>query len=144
MQTQENVWIQWRDFQDDISAAFESLRTDTDFTDVTLACQDGQMFDAHKIILSTSSPFFGNILRKNKHEHPLIYMRGIKSDDRRAIFDFLYYGEASVLELNLDSFHTIAQELHLKGWETDRTEEIKPEIKPEMKPEIKPEKKPKK
>ena len=55
-------------------------------------------------------------LRKNKHIHnPLIYMRGVKSDDLLAIVDFLYCGKANVCQENLDSFLAIAEELQLKG-----------------------------
>ena len=67
------------------------------------------------MILASSSPFFQNILRRNKHAHPLIYMRGIKSEDLVAIINFLYCGEANVFQENLDSFLAIAEELQLKG-----------------------------
>ena len=66
---------------------FGSLKEDKDFTDVTLVCEDGKQVEVHKVILASSSPFFQNILRKNKHIHPLIYMRGMKSDDLLAIVD---------------------------------------------------------
>ena len=39
----------------------------------------------------------------------------MKSHDLLAIVDFLYYGEANVLQENLDSFLAIAEELQLKG-----------------------------
>ena len=51
---------------------------------------------------------------RNKHPHPLIYLRGVKSEDVVAIVDFLYLGEASVFQENLDSFLTIAEEFQLK------------------------------
>ena len=60
--------------------------------DVTLACEDGKQVEAHKVILASSSPFFHNFLKRNKHPHPLIYMRGVKSDDLLAIVDFLILG----------------------------------------------------
>merc|ERR1712074_33044 len=86
-----------------------------EFADVTLACEDGQQGEAHKVILVSSSPFFLNLLRKNKHPHPLIYMRGLKSEDLVAMIDFLYFGEANVYQENLDSFLSVAEELQLKG-----------------------------
>ena len=67
------------------------------------------------MILAASSPFFQRLLGRNKHPHPLIYMRGMKSDDLLAIVDFLYRGEANVFQENLDSFLAIAEELQLKG-----------------------------
>merc|ERR1712129_542203 len=86
-----------------------------EFADVTLACEDGQQMEAHKVILASSSPFFLNLLRRNKHPHPLIYMRGLKSEDLVAMIDFLYFGEANVYQENLDSFLAVAEELQLKG-----------------------------
>ena len=111
----EKLCLQWNDFKENAVTAFGSLREDNDFTDVTLACEDGKQFEVHKVVLANSSPFFQNILKKNKHIHPLIYMRGVKSDDLLAIVDFLYLGEASVYQENLGSFLTIAEELQLKG-----------------------------
>ena len=111
----EKLCLQWNDFQENIKSAFGSLREDNDFTDVTLACEDGQQVEAHKVILAASSPFFQKLLGRNKHPHPLIYMRGMKSDDLLSIVDFLYRGEANVFQENLDSFLVIAEELQLKG-----------------------------
>ena len=96
-------------------SGFGSLREENDFVDVTLACEDGKQFEAHKVVLASSSPFFQNLLKRNNHAHPLIYMRGLKSEDLEAIIDFLYCGESDVYQENLDSFLTIAEELQLKG-----------------------------
>ena len=82
---------------------------------MTLACEDGQQIEAHKVILAASSPFFQNLLKRNRHPHPLIYMKGIKYEDLLAIVDFLYCGEANVYQENLDSFLANAEELRLKG-----------------------------
>ena len=107
--------FKWDDFQENISTAFGSLREDNEFADVTLACEDGQQIKAHKVILAASSPFFQNLLKRNQHSHPLIYMRGLKSEDLLAIIDFVYCGEANIYQEDLDSFLAIAEELKLKG-----------------------------
>ena len=91
------------------------MKEDNNFADVTLACEDGQQVEAHKVILAASSPFFQKLLGRNKHPHPLIYMRGMKYDDLLAIMDFLYRGEANIFQQNLDSFLAVAEELQLKG-----------------------------
>ena len=86
--------------------------------------------EAHKVILASSSPFFQNLLRRNKHPHPLTYMRGATSDDLLAVVDFLYCGETNVYQENLDSFLAIAEELLLKGLvgKTDEDEATEKEI----------------
>ena len=71
--------------------------------------------EAHKVILSASSPSLKSLLKRNKHAYPLIYMRGMKSEDLLAIVDFLYSGEANIYQDNLDTFLNIAEELKLKG-----------------------------
>ena len=115
MDSSEKLCLQWNDFKENITFFFKELRNDKDFTDVTLACEDGQHIAAHKTVLASSSPFFMELLKKHKHPHPLIYMRGIKSSDLVTIMDFLYYGEVNVLQDNLNTFLELAEELNLKG-----------------------------
>ena len=91
----EKLCLQWNDFQNNLKSAFGNLREDNDFSDVTLACEDGEQLEAHKVVLASSSPFFMELLQKNKHPHPLVYMMGVKYEDLEAIIDFLYTGEAN-------------------------------------------------
>ena len=111
----EKLCLKWNDYQDNVNLAFGSLREENDFADVTLACEDGQQIVAHKVILASSSPFFRNLLKKNKHPHPLIYLKGVKHEILLAVVDFLYLGEANVFQESLDSFLEVAEELRLKG-----------------------------
>ena len=111
----EKLCLQWNDFKQNVNSAFGTLRNDKDFSDVTLACEDGQQMEAHKVILATSSPFFEKFLKKNKHPHPLIYLKGFQSKDFVSILDFLYFGEANVFQEDMDSFLAIAEEIQLKG-----------------------------
>merc|ERR1712055_249132 len=123
MNSAERFCLRWNDFQQNITTVFGALKEDTEFADVTLACEDGQQVEAHKVILAASSPFFQNLLRRNKHPHPLIYMRGVKSDDLGAIVDFLYYGQVNIFEGSVDAFMTIANELQIKGMTGNMDEE---------------------
>ena len=56
-----------------------------------------------------------DILKRNRHPHPLIYMRGVNSEELGAIVNFLYFGEANIFQQNLDSFLALAEELRLSG-----------------------------
>ena len=111
----EKLCLQWNDFKDNVKTAFGNLRDDIDFTDVTLACEDGKQVRAHKVILATSSPTLQKILRNNQNPQPsMIYMRGLKSEDLKAMIDLIYFGEANVFQENLDSFLALAEELQFK------------------------------
>merc|ERR1712200_53875 len=123
----EKLCLQCNDFKENVSSAFGDLRQDKEFTDVTLVCEDGQQVQAHKVVLVASSPFFLNILKRNKHPHPLIYLRGVRSENLMAMVDFFYHGEANVHQENLDSFLILAEELQLKGLrgnQADKYEEV--------------------
>ena len=111
----DKLCLQWNDFQKNVANAFRNLREDKEFADLTLVCEDGNQIEVHKMVLSSSSPFFKKLLAKNKHPHPLIYMRGIKSGDLSAVVDFLYHGEAKVFDEDLDSYLAIAEEFQLMG-----------------------------
>ena len=46
--TDEKLCLQWNDFTENISSAFGDLRQDKEFTDVTLACEDGQQVEQRR------------------------------------------------------------------------------------------------
>ena len=118
----EQLCLQWNDFQENISTSFGKLRQDNNFSDVTLVCEDGNQIYSHRVILAAFSPFFAKLFKRNDHPHPLIYMRGVKEVDLSAVMDFLYCGEANVLQKNLESFLAVAQELKVKGLQQDDKE----------------------
>ncbi len=95
--------------------AFRELRQEKDFFDVTLTCDDDQQLEAHKVILSACSPFFRNILRRNPHQHPLLYLKGVKYTDLQSVLNFMYHGEVNVAQEELNSFLAVAEDLRVKG-----------------------------
>jgi len=111
----EKFCLKWNDFESNISDAFKDLREQKDFFDVTLACDDNSQIEAHKVILSACSPFFRNILRRNPHQHPLLYIKGVKYKELVAILDFMYMGEVNVVQDELNTFLVVAEELKVKG-----------------------------
>ena len=110
MSTTENFCLKWNDFQENISSAFESLWEDIDFVDVTLACEDGKQVKAHKAIIAAFSPFFQNLLKRNPHQHSLIYMRGVKSANL-VVIEFLYHGKVNVYQKDLNAFLAIGYDI---------------------------------
>jgi len=117
----EKFCLRWNDFESNISGAFRELRDDKDFFDVTLACEDEQI-QAHKVILSACSPFFRNILRRNPHPSPLLYLNGVKYADILAVLNFMYHGEVNVAQEELNSFLAVAEDLKVKGLTQSQSE----------------------
>ena len=120
MASNEKFCLRWNDFESNISVAFRELRDDKDFFDVTLACDDDQI-QAHKVILSACSPFFRQILKRNKHDHPLLYLKGVKYIDLMSVLNFMYHGEVNVAQDELNSFLAIAEDLKVKGLTQNKT-----------------------
>eukprot|EP00092_Neocalanus_flemingeri_P037160 GFUD01040449.1.p1 GENE.GFUD01040449.1~~GFUD01040449.1.p1 ORF type:complete len:350 (-),score=96.93 GFUD01040449.1:265-1314(-) len=114
MGSSEKFCLRWNDFEANISGAFRELRDDKDFFDITLACDEEQV-EAHKVILSACSPFFRTVLKRNKHQHPLVYLKGVRYPDLLAVLNFMYHGEVNVAQEELNSFLAVAEELKVKG-----------------------------
>lgn len=125
----EKFCLRWNDFESNISIAFRELREDKDFFDVTLACDDDQI-QAHKVILSACSPFFRTVLRRNPHNHPLIYLKGVKYTDLQSVLNFMYHGEVNVAQEELNSFLLVAEELRVKGLTQNQTDSSQSSTKP--------------
>ena len=106
--------IKWEDFSSQICDAFQVMQKNEDLRDVTLVCDDGEV-DAHRLILFCGSEFFQRVLTKSKHQHPLLYIRGVKIAILQAILDFLYIGEVRVAQEDLTEFFSIAMDLKIKG-----------------------------
>ena len=139
MGSSEKFCLRWNDFQDNISVAFRELRDDSDFFDVTLACSDESDINsagpeksgsihktvrAHKVILSSCSIFFKDLLRSmnvvGSNVQPLIYLRGIRFEDLQSILDFMYFGEVNIEQEKLSTFLAVAEELRVKGlWQNE-------------------------
>jgi len=121
----EKFCLRWNDFENNISKAFGELRDDKDFFDVTLACDDNQL-QAHKVILSACSPFFRSILKKNPHQHPLLYLKGVKYEDIVSVLNFMYHGEVNVAQEELNSFLAVAEDLQVKGLTQNNQSQTQP------------------
>ena len=144
----ENFCLKWNDFESNISSSFKDIKDEKDFMDVTLACEESQV-TAHKVVLSACSSFFRSVLRRNPHQHPLLYIKGVSFSDLESLLDFMYYGEVNIAQENLNSFLSVAEELQVKGLTqlstassnsnqtptTEKSNNISSFVKPRVKPQ---------
>jgi len=122
---EDKFCLRWNDFETNISSAFKELKNDQDFFDITLACAGEKQVQAHKVILSACSPFFKTILKKNPHQHPLVYLKGVQYEEVLSVVNFMYHGEVNVAQESLASFLAVAEELQVKGLSQDNNEKAK-------------------
>ena len=97
------------------------LRNDHRLFDVTLATDDGQHIQAHKLILSAGSSFFSDIFLKSNHVNMLIYLKGVSRNELESVLGFLYDGEASIAQEELKQFIMTGNELQVKGLDGEIT-----------------------
>ena len=113
--------LRWNDFSSQLSGSFKEIRDKKDFFDVTLVSDQDQV-EAHKVIISACSPFFRDILSRNPHHHPLLYLRGVKHRELQSVLDFIYHGEVNIAQDDLNSFLLVAEELQVKGLTQSQSE----------------------
>ena len=111
----DKLVLSGEDFTNDVVNIFKELAKDSDFTNVTLVADGGVNIKAHKVVLSAFSPFFRNLLVNNPHQHPLLYLRGVQSEDLLDILDFIYLGQTKVDMENINKFMDLAKDLQIKG-----------------------------
>ena len=111
--------LTWNNFSQTTISTFKDLGTSKDFSDVTLACGDGQQVESHKVVLSASSPVFRSILINTSHTHPYIYMKGMDKEELDLLIQFMYFGEVMVQKDHLEKFLECATELKIAGLATN-------------------------
>merc|ERR1712179_140932 len=116
----ERLSVKCSEFESNIRDYFRKLREEQIVFDVTLATDDGQQIQAHKIVLSAGSNFFRDIFTKSIHTNMLVYLKGINSKSLKHITQFIYNGEAYINYEEISEFLDAAKELKVIGIELER------------------------
>uniref|UniRef100_A0A2M4AI94 Uncharacterized protein n=1 Tax=Anopheles triannulatus TaxID=58253 RepID=A0A2M4AI94_9DIPT len=106
--------LRWNNYTHYIATAFDALRYEEDFVDVTLCCE-GRKIRAHKILLSACSPYFKDVFKENPCQHPVIIFKNVRYTDLMSIVEFMYQGEVSIGQDQLPSFLHTAEMLTIRG-----------------------------
>ena len=121
MSTNNSVQLEWNDFQVNATKWSQYARQNQDYCDVTLALDNTQPVQAHRLILSSGSRFFRTVLKQAEgHQHPFIYLKGVASSDLNWILDFIYSGETKVPHDKLANFLEVAKDLGVLGLQDDK------------------------
>ena len=111
MQNEElKLGLSREDFSNHSVKTFHNLFENQNFTDVTLVCEDHRQIQSHKLILSSGSQFFNEILLRNPHPNPLIFLK-VKYKYLNSLVRFIYTGECEVEQHDIESFLVTARDL---------------------------------
>jgi len=83
------------------------------FTDVTFICDDRKVVQAHRIILSSFSPVFRDIINSLTSSSSVVYLRGIRSIDLQPILEFIYLGKTRIEGNRIEEFLEVARSLQI-------------------------------
>ena len=67
--------LKWDDFQVNLVNHLKGSKGDTDFSDVTLVCEDGRQVEAHRMVLAAGSGFFNAVLREGFKRNVLFWTK---------------------------------------------------------------------
>ncbi|KAF2904819.1 hypothetical protein ILUMI_01355, partial [Ignelater luminosus] len=112
--SQSHYSLRWNNHQSHILSAFDALLQAETLVDVTLVCAEASV-RAHKVVLSACSPFFQRIFSENPCKHPVIVLKDFSGWEVQAIVDFMYKGEISVGQEQLQSLIKAAESLQVRG-----------------------------
>ena len=108
---QEKYNLSWQSFSEHLLEMLHHMMISNEFTDVTLVSEDKQHFKAHKVVLSASSQVFKSIV--TDLVNPLIYLRGVQSNEVESILQFIYLGEATLYQDRINEFFNVAKSLEM-------------------------------
>ncbi|XP_060879866.1 kelch-like protein 2 isoform X2 [Metopolophium dirhodum] len=85
----------------EILKVLKSLRKDEEF-DIKLKTDDGRVIFAHKVVLSSASPYFHTMFNNfSEKNQDFVVIRNIDSTALKLIIDFIYSGKIMVTEKNV-------------------------------------------
>ena len=106
--------LNWDHHLSSVQNCFSSALNDPIYSDVTLVSDDFKSFQGHKVILSSCSKVFMELLKlSNPQTSPMIYLKGFTSNQISNILKFIYQGCVEVPTTDLSSFVEKAEELQL-------------------------------
>ena len=113
----EKYYLRWKSFVSNVTNTFSNLRTDNEFYDVTLVGDDRALVPAHKLVLSSSSDYFKNIMKQNQGltGQLVVCLEGVSFSEINNMLDYIYNGEVEISEESLGKFLKIAQRFKLEG-----------------------------
>jgi len=111
--------ISWQRFRENITENFRDLREANQLHDVSLYIDSHHSIGAHKVILCTVSPYFRRLLTTlppTAAAHPVLLMpKDVTKVEVGQILDFVYYGEVSLPQSQVQRFLDIAEHFEIRG-----------------------------
>jgi len=120
---EQKLNITWGEFADSCGRSFARLWGEEAFADVVIATGDHHQITAHKVILSSCSDFFHEVLVTHPHQRPLLYLKDVAYRQLLLVLQFLYKGECQVDQDDVEEFLAVGKALRINGLNAKEQEE---------------------
>ncbi|MCL4154939.1 UNVERIFIED_CONTAM: hypothetical protein GTU68_010918 [Idotea baltica] len=106
--------LRWHRHLTNFIESFGNLLENEDLADAYFFAE-GQIIKAHKVVLSSCSPYFQSIFKETLERNPIIVLKDVKIDHIKALMEFMYRGSVNVPQEALEPIMKMAQTLNIKG-----------------------------
>ena len=110
--------LSWNEYESHLSGLMRDLMMKTDLSDLTVICEDSS-FQVNKVVLAACSEVFNEIIKNIPGSNSAIYLRGIPAKQMETLVEFMYLGQAQLLQADIEEFINIARDLKIRGIEQD-------------------------
>merc|ERR1719319_310324 len=107
--------LTWSEFPAWSPRTLRRIWEERQFTDVTLATEDGGTVTAHRAILSASSPLLRRLLQEHPHPHPLLLLPDTPLSTLSSLLTFIYTGQASLQQEEINTFMVAGTKRQVEG-----------------------------
>ncbi|XP_054087265.1 uncharacterized protein LOC105208937 isoform X2 [Zeugodacus cucurbitae] len=111
----EHYCLRWNNHQSNLLGVFSQLLQDESLVDVTLACSEGALIKAHKVVLSACSSYFQSLFLDHPEKHPIVILKDVRLAELKTLVEFMYKGEVNVQYCQLSALLKTAESLKVKG-----------------------------
>ena len=73
------------------------------------------LIQSSQVVLSASSPYFAQLFSGTPCQHPIVILNDIHYEDLKMVVEYMYRGEISVKQEQLESIMQVAESLSVRG-----------------------------
>ena len=108
--------------ESDKAMLFHNITLENGCKDVTLASDDGQIVEVHKLVLCAGSKFLNELLSLQESSCSWIHLSGFQHNELEELVAFLYTGELQLSKENMTKFLKLAELLAIDSVFQDEQE----------------------
>lgn len=111
----EEFLLKWNDHRSSFASMMEALCLTEEMVDCTISAGT-KSFSAHRMVLSTCSPYFRSLFSSvPRYHHPIVFLKDVDVAVVELLLRYMYSGQVSVAENQLSPLVTAAKSLSIKG-----------------------------